>query len=498
MFDCKRDGLGSVNHFTPREDCTVHYKDLDYAIQAYLKVCKQGDGDTVITAEERNTSRPALESRWRSKFEQHKRSKKMIFAGKSDLKSAFRLLGLSPQSWPWLVMRAQDPTNGKWNYFIDKCLPFGASISCAHFQCFSNALCFLFEFETNTQGWVTNYLDDFLFLALTLWRCNKLIQHFLDLCSELNIPVSMDKTEWGQLRIIFLGILMDGLNFTLGIPIEKRDRAVHMLQTLLNKKKATVKELQSLCGFLNFIGRAIFPGRTFTRCMYAKFANVIKVDVTLNCDRQAMAYKLKQHHHIRLDSEFKEDSKVWLQFLTGKLQKIVNRPMVDLLVSPVTTSDEICFYSDASGSKLLGFGCLLNDQWIQGYWGDFVKQVDPSIEFLELFALTAGLITWEDEPELKNSRVVIFCDNKAVVDMINSMSSKCKHCMTLLRLIALSGLQFNRRVSAKYVDTKSNFLADALSRGQWSRFRKLGPQMKQFPSAISDKVWPIWKTWINN
>ena len=54
---------------------------------------------------------------------------------------------------------------------------------------------------------------------------------------------------------------------------------------------------------------------------------------------------------------------------------------------------------------------------------------NPSIEYLELFALAAGLLTWRDEPELKNRQITIFCDNQAVVDMINDMSSKCGKCM---------------------------------------------------------------------
>ena len=39
-----------------------------------------------------------------------------------------------------LVMKAKHPKTGKIYYFVDKCLPFGSSISCAIFQAFSNAI----------------------------------------------------------------------------------------------------------------------------------------------------------------------------------------------------------------------------------------------------------------------------------------------------------------------------------------------------------------------
>ena len=68
---------------------------------------------------------------------------------------------------------------------------------------------------------------------------------------------------------------MDGATFTLSIPLEKRECAVVMLKSLVDRKKAKVLKLQQLCGFLNFLNRAIFPGRAFTRKMYSKFAGVV-------------------------------------------------------------------------------------------------------------------------------------------------------------------------------------------------------------------------------
>ena len=147
-------------------------------------------------------------------------------------------------------------------FFIDKCLPFGASISCALFQRFSNALCYLIEKRTSSEGQITNYLDNFLFLALSILLCNRKIQAFLDLCSKLSIPVSAEKTEWAAERVIFLGILLDGRHYVLSIPCEKCEHAIKLLSNFLDKKKTTVKELQILCGYLNFLGKAVFPGRT--------------------------------------------------------------------------------------------------------------------------------------------------------------------------------------------------------------------------------------------
>ena len=193
-------------------------------------------------------------------------------------------------------MKAKDPKTGLWKYFVDKCLPFGSSIGCAHFQRFSDALKHLIEYRTQSPGQVTHYLDDFLFVTLMILRCNFMIQQFLTLCKEIGVSVSMDKTEWGSTIIVFLGILLDGNSLTLSIPLEKRVKAIQMLKLMCNKKKATVKDLQTICGYLNFLCKAILPGCTFTQRMYIKFTGIVKFGTHMNHQKafKASAYQSPQ------------------------------------------------------------------------------------------------------------------------------------------------------------------------------------------------------------
>ena len=172
-----------------------------------------------------------------------------------------------------------------------------------------------------------------------------------------------------------------------------------MLYKFKDKHKTTIKELQELCGYLNFICKAIFPGRPFLRRMYAKYSKYVKIPSHRREVKHNHMYtsQLKAHHHVGLDKEFREDCNIWIQFLdqSSNLNKIVNHPMIDVL-EPALTSVEICFYSDVSAAVNLGFGCIFNTQWIQGFWGDhgdFIQTCEPSIEYLELFALVAGILT---------------------------------------------------------------------------------------------------------
>ena len=77
------------------------------------------------------------------------------------------------------------------------------------------------------------------------------------------------------------------------------------------------------------------------------------------------------------------------------------------------------FYTDAAKTPSLGFGCVFGGQWTFGKWNSqFIIEQDPSIEFLELYALCIGIFAWERK--LQNMRIVIFCDNEAVVNIVNT------------------------------------------------------------------------------
>ena len=90
--------------------------------------------------------------------------------GKTDVKSAFRNLCIRPQDWCLLIMKARSPIDGKVYYFVDKCLPFGASISCSHFQQVSDAMAHIFR--ARTDGETVNYLDDYFFAAIIKALCD--------------------------------------------------------------------------------------------------------------------------------------------------------------------------------------------------------------------------------------------------------------------------------------------------------------------------------------
>ena len=288
-------------------------------------------------------------------------------------------------------MKAKHPVTNVTYYFIDKCLPFGSSISCAHFQLFSDALAHILQVQLGIT--VTNYLDDFLFISTSQDTCNSMVRKFIHLCNQIGVPVSKEKTELATNLIVFLGILLDGVNHCLSVLQDKKHKALNMLKLVMSMRKIKMKEIQKLTNLLNFLQKAVVPGRTFPRCMYDQ----LKI-------RNNKGQLLKHYHHVKVDEGFRKDCAVWKCFLlSGDIN--LCRPFVDFSPSPL--AEVLTFYSDVSSNLNLGFGVIFDSMWMYGHWKNgVIETLQLSIEFLELYALCLGILAWNKEPQLVNCNLL--------------------------------------------------------------------------------------------
>ena len=113
---------------------------------------------------------------------------------------------------------------------------------------------------------------------------------FANVCERKGVPIEHEKTE-GPITIIeYLGLTTDNGKMLIKIPIDKIVELKLKLLFALNKKKFTLKELQSLADSLAICTRLLTAGRTFSRRIYVvmvkvhKSFNFIKVTNALKCD----------------------------------------------------------------------------------------------------------------------------------------------------------------------------------------------------------------------
>ena len=284
---------------------------------------------------------------------------------KSDMTAAFRQLGIKKKHWKFLLMKARNPVNKVFYYFVDKCLPFGSSISCAQFQAVSDAIAHILTVRVGKL--VINYLDDYLFISYVEFECNRQVKIFMEVCALVKLPTAEEKTFWATTRLVFLGLMLDTDKQLVLLPKEKIVKGQIVIANILSKKKIILCELQQLTGFLNFLGRGVTPSRAFTRRLYAYTKGV-----------------LKPHHHIRINAEMRLDLQVWLIFLHHPT--VFARPFIDSSMKAGVLACQVNMYSDASRNYFLGYGAICQESWQFRQWDpDFMEEFDPSIEYLGAF-----------------------------------------------------------------------------------------------------------------
>ena len=179
------------------------------------------------------------------------------FMGKADIQSAFRLLPVHPDDFELLSMRI----NGL--YYYDRCLPMGCSASCAIFERFSTFLEYCRQIADSEC--ILHYLDDFFFAASTQSACSKLMRSFSAMCERFGVPVADDKTIGPVRSIEYLGLVINSTSFEVQVPVEKVRTLQADIAKIIGCEKVSLRSLQSLIGKLNFVCRAVTPGRAFLR-----------------------------------------------------------------------------------------------------------------------------------------------------------------------------------------------------------------------------------------
>lgn len=399
----------------------------------------------------------------------------MPYAAKTDGVSAFSQIPIRKEDWNLMVMKARSPLDGKSYYFASKVLGFGHSISCRLFSDFMAAVVHIAG-KLCDQGPPIFYLDDAICIAGSEEETNHQLRTFIQVCDEINYPLSPEKTIWATQTIVFLGMLLDFVNRFVSVPVEKRNKALDKIMEILSRKKVKMHQLQKLTGLLNFLGRVIVPGRAFTRRLYYKTAG------------------LMQHHHLKVDRDIQDDLRLWLTFL--ELELSYRQPFMDFSIT--LQAEEIDLYSDAS--KLHGWGCCYKNFWCFGKWTEDemerVKREECTIQMQEMLAFSVAVELFA--PMLECKRIVTHCDNQAVVAMINNASTKCKVCMEMIRLVTLTSMKYNCRFFSKWISTKENGVTDALSRLEFGRFRRLAPNMDKEPLPPPVVLCPMKDRWWRN
>ena len=373
---------------------------------------------------------------------------------KIDLQNAFRLIPVRPEDWNLLGIHWRN------QFYIDTCLPFGLRSAPFLFNQLAGAIHWSLQHNHGVRH-VLHYLDDFFTAGSPCsTECSDNLQAMLSLCKHINAPVKASKIEGPSTQLTFLGIVIDTSNMTAGISQERKQDILFSLQSLRKRNKCTKHQLLSLVGKLSFACKVVPAGRIFLR-------RLIDLSCTVSC----------MHHHLRLCTDACLDLDWWLAFLPTW------NGTSYILETNWSASPAMSLFTDASGS--LGWGAYWSGHWIQAHWSP--DQANKDIVWKELFAIASAVNTWGNQWPRK--KVMVHCDNSAVVDIWKKGTTKCPEVMALVRMLYFCAAQHNIHVLVTHVAGTDNSIADSLSRFQVQRFHKLAPEAAASPDIIS--AWPI-------
>lgn len=154
-----------------------------------------------------------------------------------------------------------------------------------------------------------------------------------------------------------------------------------------------------------------------------------------------------------MTGEIRRDCAVWFFFLQQYNGVSLITPLRDI------TYSHCAFATDASDG---GFAAVLNDHWFQARWPADWHGVHINLQ--EFVPVLLALHVWG---ELWSHAVFTFhCDNRAVVDVLRSNTSRDPGMLSVLRAILAFSLPRDLIVHAIHLPGKLNIVADSLSRFQ--------------------------------
>ena len=381
---------------------------------------------------------------------------------KTDLRRAYRQLPICPSSYNLVAFI------WKKHIFCDTVLSMGSRSSAFCCQRFTNALSFImYKFGIE----VLNYLDDFASAEnkQNAYFAFYTLQKVLEKCG---IEEAKSKASPPSTIMSFLGVLFNTNTMTMEITSERLLELNVLLSFWLSKETATLKEVQSLLGKLNFVAACVRPGRIFV----SRMIQWLKV-----------LYKENKRSHL-IPKFVKKDILWWNTFLP-------HYNGISMMLYEEWCNPDETFSSDAC---LEGCGGFSNGKFFHSDFPIDVKNRKYCINVLEMFSIMVCLKLWGKL--FKGKRIQIFCDNGAVCQVLNSGRSHNESLQSGLREIAFLSAEYEFQIRVIHISGISNRIADHLSRWNSSQkhieaFHMLTKQFKLQEFQTSSEIFEFTNNW---
>lgn len=387
---------------------------------------------------------------------------------KLDVEAAYKQVPVQPGDWHLLGFEFE----GKLYY--ERVLPFGLRSSCRLWELFAAALHFMCEkLNCGVPHEVIHYVDDFLFVVSPIGgepAAQRLLELALALCKHLGVPMATGpgKVEGPAQCLTFLGIELDTLKLEARLPQQRLDELHALMVEWQSYTRASVKQLQSLTGLLNFASACVAPGRVYTRRLINHTSHIIAADLGRG-----------PHTQVKLSAAALADVRWWAEMLR-------EWNGVSLLYEEEwEEAPLIQLYTDACNT---GYGGYYAGRWFAGQWSSAElaaasRDKRISMPFLEMRALLMAAATWGHL--WRGKKITFRCDCQPVVQAFEQMRSRTTTQMHQIRSLHQLAVKHNFTFRVWHIVGETNTIADELSRsGASQAFRSMCPNANAQPDSL--------------
>ncbi len=356
---------------------------------------------------------------------------------KVDIKDAYRNLPVHPldQLLQGIVYNNQ--------LYFDKALAFGSRSSCGIFCRFADVIAWI-GFNNGIPA-IIHYVDDFLIISPPNQFDDK--NKFLQILSDLNIPIKFSKLEGPETIIVYLGFEIDTIAMTASLPKQKKNELLAYLQKWKNKKSAQSREIRSLVGYLLWACQVMPQARPYVQ-QFLNLQNQVQ-----NIDR-----------YINLSKELRNDIDWWLQAINtwNGIYLFEETSWLDPNIQR--------FFTDASN---IGGGATFGNYFTAFLWSEQLNPAIIDINIRELIAISIAVYTFKSLWTRK--KYILFTDNTCCMANIKRGYASNDLSNMMIRDIYEQQIIFSFALRVEYITSFDNKLADMLSRGQHRQFIKQNP-----------------------
>ena len=377
---------------------------------------------------------------------------------KLDLEDAYRHVLVHPEDWDLLGFSITN--NGITQYYVECTLPFGLRSAPKLFNDVADALAFIMR--KKGASYVEHYLDDFFTCGTPdSGECEANMQAMLSSCCDtcFTISSSPGKVVHPTTQMELLGIVLDTQKMEMRISHERLQDILLEIGQVAHLRTCKKRKLLSIIGKLTFVAKVVRSGRSFIR-------RLIEASKKVKC----------LHHHVTLTAASKQDLAWWELYLP-------RWNGVAIMLEPDWCSDsDLELFTDASNIAL---GVVFGNHWtFLEFTGPHAAFLSYDIAWRELYAITLAIATYGSQLQAK--RILLHCDNMAIVYAVNDGTIRNPDIMTLIRLLCYQCAHFSCEIKCEYINTKANDAADAISRLDFNRFRQLRPGAVETPDKPAD------------